>query len=70
MAVLSERLKPSQRRAYMDVIDLARRASPHLDRLRIAGVGSDQDEERVAHLIRSSEGILHHDDMLGQAEVS
>lgn len=65
---LSERLKPSQRRAYQDVIALVRRAQPHLDRLRIAGVAMEQEEERAAHLLQASEAILHHDELIGRAE--
>jgi hypothetical protein len=61
MATLTEMLTPSQRRAYLEVMELCRRAAPHLERLRIAGMPQEQDEERVAHLIRCCEGILQYD---------
>jgi hypothetical protein len=64
--MLSEQLKPSQRRAYIEVLDLCRRAKVHLDRLRIAGVPMEQEEERVQHLILGAEGVLAHDSSLGQ----
>jgi hypothetical protein len=61
MATLSETLSPSQRRAIQDVQELCRRAAPHLDRLRIGGAPQEQDEERLAHLLRCCEGIMAYE---------
>ena len=64
MAVLTETLTPSQRRAYMEVLELCRRTAPHLERLRIGGLPQEQDEERLAHLMKCAEGVLHYENIL------
>ena len=64
----TEALKPSQLRAYNDVVALCRQAQPHLDRLRIAGVPLEQEEMRVQHLLQACEGILHHNSVLTKGE--
>lgn len=58
MATLTEALTPSQRRAYMEVCELCRRAAPHLERLRIGGFPQEQDEERLANLLKCAEGVM------------
>lgn len=68
MAVDNGVLKPSQERAYAEVIDLCRRAAPHLTRLRIQGVPLEQDEQRMEHLLKACEGVFHHNEMLKKAE--
>lgn len=64
MATLSEALSPSQRRAIQDVQELCRRAAPHLDRLRIGGAPQEQDEERLAHLLKCCDGIMAYEHSL------
>lgn len=61
MATLTEALTPSQRRAYIEVCELCRRAAPHLERLRIGGFPQEQDEERLAHLLKCAEGVMMYE---------
>lgn len=65
----NELLKPSQLRAYDEVVDLCRRAIPHLTRLRIAGVPMEQDEQRVQHLLQACEAIKEYEAKLAKGEV-
>jgi hypothetical protein len=64
MPLPSDLLTPSQLRAYGEVMDCCRRAMPHLQRLRIAGVANEQDEQRLQHLMAACEGILQYEEQL------
>jgi hypothetical protein len=61
VATLTETLTPTQLRAYHEVVELCRRCSPHLDRLRFGGYPQEQDEERLRHLMQCAEAVLEYE---------
>lgn len=65
--MLTERLTPTQVRAYQEIIEICRRCAPHLDRLRVGGFQQEQDEERLAHLQKCAEAVLMYEQALVQS---
>lgn len=65
--MLTERLTPTQVRAYQEIIEICRRCAPHLQRLRVGGFAQEQDEERLANLQQCAEAVLLYEQALVQS---